>query len=135
MQIDAMTTGPNPARRLPRLRRGNVFTLLQTLALAVVVAGCAATATPRVDESELLAQGFKVLVATTTVQKEWVQTLPPGQIRPMQRNDKKYYISSVPTFSEENQLERLRIGLRLGGGPCKQLIYRGRLEHGHAQDL
>ncbi|MBK7080541.1 MAG: hypothetical protein IPH55_07230 [Betaproteobacteria bacterium] len=92
MQIEAMTTEPKPARRLPRLRRGNVFTLLQTLALAVVVAGCAATATPRVDESELLAQGFKVLVATTTVQKEWVQTLPPGQIRPMQRNDKKYYI-------------------------------------------
>ena len=44
-------------------------------------------------------------------------------------------ISSVPTFSEENQLKRPRIGLRLLGGPCKQLIYGGRLEHGHAQDL
>ncbi len=46
-----------------------------------------------------------------------------------------YLASSVSTFSEESQLKRRRIGLGLRGGPCKQLIYRGRLEHGHAQDL
>ena len=57
-----------------------------------IVAGCAATATPRVDESQLLSLGFKVLVATTTVQQEWVKGLTPGQIRPMQRNGKHFFI-------------------------------------------
>jgi hypothetical protein len=32
------------------------------------------------------------MVASTTVQKEWVQSLPPGQIRHMQRNGKKFFI-------------------------------------------
>jgi hypothetical protein len=36
--------------------------------------------------------GFKVLVATTKVQEEWVRNLPPGKIRPMQRTGKKYFI-------------------------------------------
>ena len=66
------------------------------VAVAVVVsmfvAGGAAAASPSVDESELLASGFKVLVATTSVQKEWVQHLPRGQIRPMQRTGKKFFI-------------------------------------------
>ena len=56
------------------------------------VAGAAAAATPRIDENQLSALGFKVLVATTTVQQEWVKTLAPGQIRPMQRNGKKFFI-------------------------------------------
>ena len=62
------------------------------LAVSMFVAGGAAAAPPSVDESELLASGFKVLVATTTVQKEWVQRLPAGQIRPMQRTGKKFFI-------------------------------------------
>jgi hypothetical protein len=45
-----------------------------------------------VNEGELSALGFKVLVATTTVQQEWVRRLPPGEIRPMQRNGKKFFI-------------------------------------------
>ena len=62
------------------------------LALSMFVAGGAAAAPPSVDENELLASGFKVLVATTSVQKEWVQNLPRGQIRPMQRTGKKFFI-------------------------------------------
>jgi hypothetical protein len=72
--------------------RASLLGLLAALAVSMFAAGCATTATPRVDESELLALGFKVLVATTTVQQDWVQTLPPGQIRPMQRSGKKYFI-------------------------------------------
>jgi hypothetical protein len=66
---------------------------LGAFAVTVVLAGCATPATaPRIDESELQALGFKVLVATTPVQQEWVQRLTPGQIRPLQRNGKDYYI-------------------------------------------
>jgi hypothetical protein len=74
-------------RHLARLRAG--FT---ALAAAVCFAGCAATAPARVDEGELLALGFQVLVATTTLQQEWIQTLPPGEIRPMQRNGRKFFV-------------------------------------------
>jgi hypothetical protein len=56
------------------------------------IAGGAAAAPPSVDESQLLALGFKVLVATTPAQQEWVRRLPPGQIRPMQRTGKKFFI-------------------------------------------
>jgi hypothetical protein len=58
----------------------------------MLVAGGAAAAPPRIDESELLSSGFKVLVAKTTSQQERVKRLPPGEIRPMQRNGKKFFI-------------------------------------------
>ena len=66
--------------------------LLMMLGALVAAAGCATTAPPRVDENELLAAGFKVLVATTTLQQERVRELPPGEIRPMQRTGKKYFV-------------------------------------------
>ncbi len=61
-------------------------------AVMVFVAAGAAAAPPRIDEGQLSDLGFKVLVATTKVQQDWVKRLPPGQIRPMQRNGKKYFI-------------------------------------------
>ena len=73
-------------------RQVNLRTVLAALALSAIVADGAAAATPHIDESELLAHGFKVLVATTTAQQEWVQRLAPGQIRAMQRTGKKYFI-------------------------------------------
>ena len=66
--------------------------VLSAFAVSMFVAGSAAAAAPRVDESELLALGFKVLVATTPVQEEWVQRLPQGKVKPLQRNGKKYFI-------------------------------------------
>ena len=72
--------------------RSNSLMLLSALAVSLFVAGSAVAAPPRIDESELLASGFKVLVATTPAQQEWVQRLPPGQIRPMQRTGKKFFI-------------------------------------------
>ena len=79
-------------KRFLNPRRANLLKVLKALAVSVFAAGCAATATPRVDESQLLSLGFKVLVATTTVQQEWVKGLTPGQIRPMQRNGKHFFI-------------------------------------------
>jgi hypothetical protein len=83
---------PRPMKRPSGRSFANLRAVLAALAVSVFVAGCAATVPARVDESELLALGFHVLVATTTVQQEWIQTLPPGQIRPMQRNGRKFFI-------------------------------------------
>ena len=73
-------------------RKANTLRVLTALVLSLSVAGAAFAAPPRVDEAQLLELGFKVLVATTTVQEKWVKGLAPGQIRPMQRNGKKFYI-------------------------------------------
>jgi hypothetical protein len=70
----------------------NLLNVLGALAVSVFVAGGAAAATPSIDESELLSLGFKVLVATTTAQQDWVKRMAPGQIRAMQRTGKKYFI-------------------------------------------
>lgn len=74
-------------------RRANLLVVLSALTASMFVAGGAAAAPPpRIDESELLSSGFKVLVAKTSAQGEWVKRLPPGEIRPMQRNGKKLFI-------------------------------------------
>lgn len=66
--------------------------LLTALAVSVLIPRGAVAAMPSVDTSELLSSGFKVLVAKTPAQEDWVKRLPPGQIRPMQRTGKKYFI-------------------------------------------
>lgn len=48
----------------------NLLKVLWALAVSMFVAGATAAATPRIDESQLLDLGFKVLVATTTVHPE-----------------------------------------------------------------
>jgi hypothetical protein len=82
-------------KRLWNSRRAQWTSVLAVLAASVFVAGGAGGAsavTPRIDESELSSVGFKVLVATTSAQKDWVKRLAPGQIRAMQRNGKKFFI-------------------------------------------
>ena len=79
-------------KRFVNSRRAKVLKVLGALAATAFVAGSAAAATPRIDESQLLDLGFKVLVASTKVQQDWVRSLPPGQIRPMQRTGKKFFI-------------------------------------------
>jgi hypothetical protein len=73
-------------------RRAKLLALLRALAATAFVAAGAAAASPPIDESQLLDVGFKVLVATTKVQEDWVRGLPPGKIRPMQRTGKKFFI-------------------------------------------
>ncbi len=51
--------------------------VLSALAVLAVAADCASAAPPPPVESQLLAIGFKVLVATTTVQEYWAQSLAP----------------------------------------------------------
>ncbi len=79
-------------KRIAGSRRLNLQMVLSAFALSVFVAGGAAAAARGVDESELLGLGFKVLVATTPVQEEWVQRLPQGKVKALQRNGKKYFI-------------------------------------------
>jgi hypothetical protein len=75
-------------------RRVNWRNVVAVTAVSAFIAGNAVAAKPppRIDESELLASGFRVLVATTTIQQERIKSLPPGQIRPMQRNGTKFFI-------------------------------------------
>jgi hypothetical protein len=59
---------------------------------ASLVAKSAVAATPTDPGNELPGLGFKVLVATTPAQKDWVKRMAPGQIRAMQRTGKKYFV-------------------------------------------
>jgi hypothetical protein len=77
----------------PNVRRATRRCICATLLLAAFVAGCATPpAAPRVDPNELQALGFTTLVATTSVQQQWVQSLAPGKFRAVQRNGKQFYI-------------------------------------------
>lgn len=76
----------------PHSHRGSILAALATLVISMLMAGGAMAATPRIDDKELTELGFKVLVAKTDVQKNWVKGMVPGKIRAMQRNGKKYFI-------------------------------------------
>jgi hypothetical protein len=82
----------NPVNAFRSARRTYLRTVIGALAALAAAVACAAGTPPRPDESELLATGFKVLVATTSVQRDWVKSLPVGKIRAMQRNGKKYFV-------------------------------------------
>jgi hypothetical protein len=73
-------------------RWSTLANILGAVAAMAFTAVDAAAAAPRVDDSQLLGLGFKVLVATTKVQLDWVKGLPPGQIKAMQRTGKKFFI-------------------------------------------
>jgi hypothetical protein len=95
LHFNATTSGRNPMQSLWKSQSARLPMALCALAV-LLVAGCAsAPPSPRVDENDLLAAGFKVLVATTDVQKEWVKDRTPGEINPMQRTGKKYFIYPV----------------------------------------
>ena len=79
-------------KHLPNVCRVRYTNAVAALALSMFVAGNATAAAPRIDETELLGLGFKVLVATTEAQQKWVKAMPAGKIRPMQRNGKKFFI-------------------------------------------
>ena len=73
--------------------RKTLLNILSALTISALAGGCANNVFQRAPvESELLATGFKPLVAANTAQEQWVRTLPPGKIRPMQRNDKKFFV-------------------------------------------
>ena len=113
--------------RFPNSRYKRLLDVLAALAVTMFVAGGAVAAAPPIDEKQLLDAGFKVLVATTKVQQEWVHGLPAGKIRAMQRTGKKYFI--YPDASEQSDLCRRPKGIRglraappgtPGGGPAAE---------------
>src|SRR5690349_3455642 len=87
-----MATRLNLINRFVNSSRAKVLKALAVLAVTVFVGDGSAAAPPRIDESQLLDLGFNVLVATTKVQQDWVRSLPRGQIRPMQRTGKKFFV-------------------------------------------
>jgi hypothetical protein len=78
--------------RFSNFRRTKLLDVVAAMATTMLIAVSAVAATPQVEGKELLDLGFKVLVASTKVQQDWVRSLPPGQIRPMQRTGKKYFV-------------------------------------------
>ena len=93
----ATTIESSPMMRLVNSRAAKARSVLRALAVTILFAGGAVdAATAPVNEQQLLDAGFKVLVATTKVQEEWVRKLPPGKIRPMQRTGKKFFIFPDP---------------------------------------
>jgi len=88
-------------KRFLNPRSAKLRNLLRALAVTIVFLGrTSAAATAPVEESQLLDAGFKVLVATTKVQGDWVRTLPPGKIRAMQRTGKDYFIYPDPSRNQ-----------------------------------
>ena len=81
-------------KRFWNLRVAYLCMLISAFAVsAAFTAPAGAAPSPAaVDEAQLLALGFKVLVATTPVQTDWVKSLPPGRMRAMQRTGKHYFI-------------------------------------------
>jgi hypothetical protein len=77
--------------RLLNSRRANVLVAVLALAASLVYEHTLA-APPSDPGSELLGLGFKVLVATTSVQEDWIKSMKPGQIRAMQRTGKKFFV-------------------------------------------
>ena len=94
-------------------RRRSVFALLWMFAAAAILPGCASPPPPPPDESQLLAAGFKVLVAKTVQQQEHLRTLAPGKVTEWQRNGAHFFVyPDVP----KNQL--------YVGTPKEYLAYR-----------
>ena len=79
-------------KRVLNSRWAMLLEALSALAVSVFLSVSAAAAPAPIDASDLSNVGFKVLVATTKVQQDWVKGLPAGKIRPMQRTGKKYFI-------------------------------------------
>ena len=73
-------------------RRRHLLAALCASALAAAASGRASAAAPAVDEAALLAAGFKVLVVASPVQRDWMRDLPPGKMRPLQRNGKTFFV-------------------------------------------
>jgi hypothetical protein len=66
--------------------------VMQALAALLFIGGSAIVTAAPIDERQLLDAGFKVLVAATNVQEEWIRGLPAGKIRAMQRTGRKFFI-------------------------------------------
>ena len=84
-----------------RVVRHELVAILLVTALAALAQGCASPGPPPPDENQLLAAGFKVLVAKTPQQQEHLQSLPPGKVTELQRTGVHYFVYPV---AAKNQL-------------------------------
>jgi hypothetical protein len=75
--------------------RQRLLGMLFTMGLIAFAQGCANPGPPPADVNELVAAGFKVLVATTAPQKEHLQRLPPNTVTELQRTGAHYFVYPV----------------------------------------
>lgn len=75
--------------------------LLALIAFVAVALGCAGTpsAPPPPNEAQLLAAGFKIVVATTDEQRMHLRSLDPGRITELQRTGVHFYVYPEPAQS------------------------------------
>lgn len=74
------------------IRHDTLLAVIGAFAVTALCFGCAATAPPPPDESQLMAAGFKVVVAKTALQREHLQSLPPGKVTELQRTGTHYFV-------------------------------------------
>lgn len=72
--------------------QSGIFRLLWLVAATTILNGCASAPPPPPDESQLVAAGFKVIVAKTVEQREHLGTLASGQITEWQRNGAHFFV-------------------------------------------
>ena len=72
--------------------RRRLFVKVGVVAVTAIPSGCAGTMPSSPDENQLLAAGFKVVVAKTEQQKEHLQTLAPGKITEWQRTGVHFFV-------------------------------------------
>jgi hypothetical protein len=87
---------------MKRMSGGGVHLLSAFVATAMLTSalGWAATAPPPPDLNQLLAAGFKVVVAKTKEQQEHLRTLPPGQVTGWQRTGKHFFVYPDPARNQ-----------------------------------
>ncbi|HEY3177524.1 MAG TPA: hypothetical protein VGL25_01435 [Casimicrobiaceae bacterium] len=124
-------------KRLWTSHQVNLIGMLITFAVSALVVACASAPPqpPPPDESLLSAAGFKVVLAKTPQQQEHLRSLPPGEIRAMERNGTPFFVYPdaaknqiyVGTQKEYQAYRRLRPD----SGPSPQ----DKLNAQHAADM
>lgn len=79
----------NVSRTTPH---ASLFATLGALVVTALCFGCATPPPPPPDEVQLTAAGFKVVVAKTALQREHLQSLPPGKVTELQRTGTHYFV-------------------------------------------
>jgi len=102
-------------------RRGKILEILGAIALTMLALSRSGAAQPLPNENQLVAAGFKVVVAATREQQEHLQTLPPGKLTAWQRNGKHFWVYPDVAKSQlyvgtQKEYEEYR-RLVPGGGP------------------
>ena len=84
---------------MPLRLRTAIGQIAGAILVAALCVGCASTprAPPPPDEGQLVASGFKVMVAKTVQQQEHLQALPQGRVSEWENTGNRFYVYPDPT--------------------------------------